>query len=367
MSKRLFLVVCMMAFVIFGLVFSPCIAKEKAPAPKYNFICQSIYAPPPANPNDPKYMVVNGWSKEIEKLSGGRVSFKWHHSSELIGMKELFRAVEAGTIDAGIYIGYYGNEVPEIDISSLPFLFIDWEQQRRFFKETEGGNLFREALANRNIIAHPCMSIAPHGFIIKQKKVAKVEDFAGLKAWTSGAIITEFQKGLGMSSVAVPPADVYTSLMYGTINIIYFPYYTPLTYKLHEVTKYMVRPEIISGYHMPGLFMNLKKWNALPQDIKDIFAQVNKRYDEDLSPRGAEALTKEGMEFGLNKGMEMIKLRRVDYEKMLEVAKKKSYSMYANKNQRCAKILEIALQHREKYIKEHPEALKTFLEKNLSD
>jgi len=97
--------------------------------------------------------------------------------------------------------------------------------------------------------------------------VYKVEDLKNKKIRTVG-LIAKVVKALGGVAVNISPSEQYMALQRGTVDGTANVIYGTRTYKLMEVTKYIILPPVYIG--MQDLFCNLDEYNKLPPDLQKI-------------------------------------------------------------------------------------------------
>jgi len=87
-------------------------------------------------------------------------------------------------------------------------------------------------------------------------------------------------QALGGSPVVLPGGQVYSALERGVVDGACWPTLGVLDLKWHEVAKYYVRPSF--GVSTLLVFMNLKKFNALPAEQQKILLEAGKQLELDV-------------------------------------------------------------------------------------
>jgi TRAP-type C4-dicarboxylate transport system substrate-binding protein len=224
--------------------------------------------------------------KKVEARSGGRVKFDIYHSAQLFGGKEEFAAVGRGDIDVGIpHDIYHTGEVPDLGITSLPFLFEDVDQALRILRAGLK-DMVRPKLekANNCVLLGWCV-FDPYQFYSK-KPISTIEDIKG-KVWAvSGTTHTKAIEVLGGSATMMSSGELYLALQTGTIDGCTRPLLTGVGRKLHEVTKYLT----LASFSPWGdlLIVNKDRWNKLPPDIQEVMRQAGREWEEQEFTMGKE-------------------------------------------------------------------------------
>jgi len=219
--------------------------------------------------------------KKVETRSGGRVKFDTYHSAQLFGGKEEFAAVGRGNIDVGIpHDIYHTGEVPELGITSLPFLFEDVDQAQRILRTG-----LKEMIRPKIEKANNCVLLGwavfdPYQFYSK-KPISTIEDIKGRIWGVSGTTHTKAIEVLGGSPTLMDSGELYLALQTGTIDGTTRPLLTGVGRKLNETAKYLT----LASFSPWGdiLIVNRDKWNKLPADVQEIMRQAGREWEEQQS------------------------------------------------------------------------------------
>lgn len=216
------------------------------------------------------------WAKEIEKRTGGRVTFKYYWAGSLVKARDLATAAGRGICDVallatgytrasfpltGIYEAVYITEKPDAACRAMSELYETRESLKAEWKNNNLKLLFFDMLGP-NIF----------GF---RNKVASLEELKGLKIRTSGKM-TNVAKKLGATAVSMSSAEVYEAMDRGLLDgYTNTSLASAATRSFPEVAPYMLDPRM-GNYACIETAMNLRTWNNLPSDIKEIISQVSK-------------------------------------------------------------------------------------------
>jgi TRAP-type C4-dicarboxylate transport system substrate-binding protein len=167
-------------------------------------------------------------------------------------------------------------------------------------------------------------STAPHQIATAKKKVATMDDFKGLRIRSQSGMPLNFLKELGASPVTISAPEMFESMQKGVIDGVSTDWSAILSFKLNELTKYVVDDPKM--YASPfWLIMNQKKWDSLPPDLQKIFT------DECGSVAAAAAFgavwdtaSAKAVEDAKKSGIEMVKVSADEQAKWQAAAKKVS-------------------------------------------
>jgi TRAP-type mannitol/chloroaromatic compound transport system substrate-binding protein len=215
------------------------------------------------------------WADDIFKISGGRMKVDIFATDEIVPAFEVFNAVQRGTLDAGhTWSGYTIGKYPADTLFAATPAFFDLLGYFTWMQAGGGKALWQEAYGNA-LKVFPAGMLWAEGGGWANKKIQKLSDFKGLKYRTVliwGQILAE----QGASVVTLPAGEIVPSLQRGTLDAAEFS--TPVTdlpLGFHEVAKYWYFPGLhqIAGFLQ--LLVNNKKWEALPNDLKEVVLAAN--------------------------------------------------------------------------------------------
>ncbi|MEZ5851705.1 MAG: TRAP transporter substrate-binding protein DctP [Hyphomicrobiaceae bacterium] len=203
------------------------------------------------------------------KESKGQLEIKLAYGAALGPEKQTPEAIKSGGYEGGqMCVGYYPNKMPLMSVLELPFLLPRKLADRAKVDEaTMTHPLVVKELAQRWNIKYFGPTALPAYEFMGNKKIAKAEDFKGVKVRISGLNAKALQK-FGAVPVVVTAPESYTALERGTIDSFGFPYaYSFGAYKLHEVSKFVTEGIAMAGFAcFQGV--SVTAFNKLPDDLK---------------------------------------------------------------------------------------------------
>jgi TRAP-type mannitol/chloroaromatic compound transport system substrate-binding protein len=211
------------------------------------------------------------FSKNVERLSGGKLEIKFFEPGALIPPLECFEAVSKGSIEScWTTPGYHTGKYPALAFfTTVPFgppvgEFFGW-------KWFGGGNQLRDEIyAKHGLIAIDSSAIAPETSGWFRREIKSVEELKGLKMRFFGLGAQVMQK-LGVSTQLLAAADIYPALERGVIEATEFSMPTMDT-KLgfHQIAKFNYFPGWHQQVSVGELLMNKAAWDALSDQNKAI-------------------------------------------------------------------------------------------------
>ena len=344
MKKTLFLFT---GIIIATFLFSATVQS----APVYNLRMNTPY-PPAITDKEAKYLTTKVFAQRVEAATNGKVKITIYFNSQLSPVAQGLSALKKGVADLWNGSSVWGGAVPESDVIWLPYAFRGPEHAMHVLRETEVGKIFDEAYRKQG---SKVLLYWPSGgmIFISKKPIRALEDVKGLKLRFSYAIWKNWYQRMGASPINVANAEQYEALMRGTADATIYPDYTIDTFKFSEVCKYVTEPAVVD----PGMcyiLVSLDKWNSIPADLQKTIEKVAAEIEKEsllLSERMAEEVLRKASE----KGVQMIKLTRTEFEKFKDSAMP-AWEEFAAKSPECAKMVKIIKEDIQQWEKTRPES-----------
>ena len=228
--------------------------------------------------DNPRNQASEEFGRVATEASKGKLKAEMFFNNQLArGEAAHLEGVQLGTIDVtpigSAPLG--GIFEPKFLPLDLPFLFssqehawrvVDGPLGQELMKLMEakgvksfcfgGGWGFRNMLSNKRPIVHP-------------------DDMKGqtIRVQESPTYVA-MMKALGANPVPMPWGEVYLAMKQGTVDGMELPVFVVVSDKFYEVTKYY---SLTKHTYPPVLwFANLKKYNAMPADLKEAMDKAGK-------------------------------------------------------------------------------------------
>ena len=210
----------------------------------------------------------------FNKAANGEMVIELYTADQLVPQGELFRAVQAGTIDAAQSDDDFGGarrSTSRCSRAYFPFAsrysldvpaLWHWYGLKEIWEEAYA------EVAGRDLAHRPARGI-PCNFATT-KPIKSVADLKGLRVYmfpTGGQFMAQF----GVVPVSLPYEDVQPAIQTGELDGICWCGITECyTVGWADVTKYYLTNNI-SGAWAGSYFVNTEKWNAVPEHLKQLF------------------------------------------------------------------------------------------------
>lgn len=293
------------------------------------------------------------WKTEVEKRTAGKVKIDTYPGGTLLGAKNMFDGVAAGTADIGnTATSYFPGMFPVIEFVDLPVGWPNatvasaalWELTEKYKpKELEKFKVLT-------------MFTCPPANIMSMKPILSLEDLKGypLRASGTGAKILEL---LGSSAVGMPQSDVPEAIQKGVIKGNVSSLEVLKDFKYAEYCKHVTANLNLFVVSF-AVVMNQKKWEALPADVKKVMEDL--RLDQAIwTGRYVDNHVKEAMKWSeQTHNVQVYKLSPKElsrWEAMLKPMIDKHLKDVEAKGLPAKAIYEDMMKLKEKYSKQFPD------------
>lgn len=264
------------------------------------------------------------WGKNfcdtVNKLSGGRMVLEYYPPGAIVPPMEALNAVRDGILD--VNYGYSGMWIGQFLAAPLfcstpggfgPQDFLMW-------MEYGGGKeLHREMYTNYNVEPIIAGAIGMEIFMWSNKPFKTVEDMKGAKLRMM-PLMGEVLKDKGLSIAFLPAGEILPSLDRKVLDAA--------EYSIPAFDKTLGFQDVCKYYHYPGihqptgateLLINKKKWDQLPDDLKDVVRYAAKIGIIDTWLQG-EYLNIKALEEFEKKGAQRVVMDSASVDQMIQWA-----------------------------------------------
>jgi len=204
------------------------------------------------------------WKQEVEQRTGGTLKINTYPGGTLLGAKDIFDGVIAGTADIGNFaMSYQPGRFPVSEAMDLPHFFKDAKASSRILAELI--ETFRPAeFAQVKVLA---VFTCPPAVVMSTKEVKTLADLKNMPLRSSGTG-AEVMKRLGASPVAMPQSDVPDALQKGVVkgNVSSGEVLKDMNYAAYCPFVFKTDLCVISF----AVVMNKARYDALPPDVKQV-------------------------------------------------------------------------------------------------
>jgi TRAP-type C4-dicarboxylate transport system substrate-binding protein len=210
------------------------------------------------------------WMAEVERLTGGKVSFEYYPSEQLGKAKDLLTLTQAGVADIGYVVpSYVSEKMPLSAVAELPGSFsTGCAGTLAYYKLAAGDGI----LAKREFVPNSARMIftlvlPPYQVFTAKAKLDSYKSINGLKLRTAGGAMDATVRAFGGVPVRMAAPEIYESLSRGTIDGMLLPYASIVSYDLAGLTKFSTMDENFGSAVLTYL-IGEAKWKKLSPDVQ---------------------------------------------------------------------------------------------------
>lgn len=214
---------------------------------------------------DCQWVVPLKFTELLRKHTNGRVDCSVHPAGELVGPREIWTAVSAGTIDAGATLSVYeGGTHPEFSFGLGTVYTIP--EHYEIMHAGALDILQRQAL-RENVRIMGYFPLVPYYAVSMKYGFAKtLEDLKGKKIRSMGGVSASFLKKVGAGTVTLPMSEVPAALQTGVVDGIHTGIAGPYAMHLWDVAPYFTANG--HGDNDFYILINEHVYRKLPPDVK---------------------------------------------------------------------------------------------------
>ncbi|MDD2455290.1 MAG: TRAP transporter substrate-binding protein [Kiritimatiellae bacterium] len=204
------------------------------------------------------------WREEVEQRTDGKVKINTFPGGTLLGARDIFDGVIAGTADIGNFaMSYQPGRFPVSEGMDLPHFF----DSAKTASVILAGLLDAMKPAEFEKVKVLTVFTCPPAVVMSAKEVKTLEDLKNMPLRSSGTG-AEVLKRLGASPVAMPQSDVPDALQKGVVkgNVSSAEVLKDMNYAAYCPYVYKADLSVISF----AVVMNREKYETLPADVKAV-------------------------------------------------------------------------------------------------
>jgi len=242
----------------------------------------------------------NDFAKKVNDMAGGRLKIEVLPSGAVVPAFQLLEAVNKGTLDGGhgVVAYHYGKNSALALWGSGPAYGMDPNMVLAWHNYGGGKALLEEIYKSINMdvvsYLYGPMPTQPLGWF--KKPIAKVEDLKGLKYRTVGLAVDIFTE-LGAAVNPLPGSEIVPALDRGLIDAAEFNNASSdRALGFPDVAKNCMLQSFHQSTEQFEILFGKAKYNALPQELKNIIDYAVQAASADMSWKAIERNSKDYIE-----------------------------------------------------------------------
>ncbi|RLV57117.1 ABC transporter substrate-binding protein [Aeromicrobium phragmitis] len=221
-----------------------------------------------SNATSDQSKTVQRWAEDVERLTDGEVTVRFHYSESLVGADESVAATLDGRVDlAQVGSLYAASDLSMYTASELPFESTNPEAHLRTLSRLyEENGTFREDFDRQGVRLLFALPIG-NAVLGYTSPVQSIDDIKGTSV-RAGGLLSQVMVAAGVNPVAMTATDVYESMERGIVDG-----YTSLgmsnlpTFGLSTSTPHLVDPGV-GAYGSSIVVMNEDLFQDMPEEYQ---------------------------------------------------------------------------------------------------
>lgn len=249
---------------------------------------------------------VNVFGKNLKEISNDSLDLKTF-GPDVVPINEQFQPIQMGVFDL-----LFTTSVYHMGTTSMGIAIEATEADPVKRREAKLISYMDAHYAKLGVKLLAVIPVANYNFITSKPIADSGPSFSGLKLRVP-PIMAPIVKAFGASSVNIPPGELYTGMQKGVIDGFSFLAIGLKDFKIHEVSKYLIRPTF--GYVSFSIFMNKARFDKLKSNQqKFIIAAAMKSETDAMSVFRQKQIEEE--KFLISNGMQTMDLPLSEQKKL---------------------------------------------------
>jgi TRAP-type C4-dicarboxylate transport system substrate-binding protein len=206
--------------------------------------------------------------QEIEKNSGGRITFQMNWAQSLLKANEEYEGIINGVADVGRTILYTQSNLYQLlSLGMLPYAGKDPANIYKAITEIINKGYANNDLKGLHLFC--TTGTSSYAFLFRNKKPMTLSELSRMKVRNPGGYMGSMLTALGATPVGLTSPEIYDALSKNMIEAVYWMRDSFVAYKTYEMGKYLLNFDA-NVFSTVVVIMNEKTWNSLPKDLQDI-------------------------------------------------------------------------------------------------
>lgn len=227
------------------------------------------------------HQALEGFKADVEKATNGEVKVQLFPAEQAFKAAENHPAVARGAFEAAVATNFqWGNTIPEMSVTTIPYLFTDLEKIKRF-PGSEAEKLLDRKLAAKGVTNIAWFYITRQSIFTSGKKpLITVDDFKGVKIRGLNAIADAGFAAIGAAPTPMAAPDVYNALQTGALDAGLTDLSAAVSRRFYEVQKYGTVTDHFSVYF--HLYANPAWLEKLPAAHRQAVLAAGAKAEKDV-------------------------------------------------------------------------------------
>lgn len=224
------------------------------------------------------------FAQDVRAASAGRVDVQLFGAEQLFKATQNHAAVAKGDIEAAVILSIsWGATIPEMAVTSIPFMLSRAQQLQRF-PQSSAAQYLNTKLKSKGVVNIGWLLDDNWAIFTSAKKpLIQPADFRGIKIRGQSKLTDEGLIAMGASPSSMPGSEVYQALLAGVIDAGYTGVAAAYSRRYYEAQKFGTVAPITTVY--ANLVVNPRWWSSLPEDIRKSIETAARTAEVRLLPK----------------------------------------------------------------------------------
>ena len=199
---------------------------------------------PPAHP---LHKTAQAWAQSIKQASGGTISIAIYPSQQLGKAIDHYDMTVKGIADVSyINVGYQAGRMLVANAAQLPFMMDNADNGSRAY------DVWYRPYAQKDMpgVKLCLMFVHDPGTFHSKVRISSPDQIKGLKVRPAQAVVADWVKLLGASTVNVSAPEAREALERGVADAITFPWESVYLFGINKVTRFHIDAHVHHGLRM---------------------------------------------------------------------------------------------------------------------
>ncbi len=219
--------------------------------------------------------MMEAFAAEVKAATNGEVEVQIFPAEQAAKAAENHPAVARGGVEAAASVNFqWGNTIPEMNLTVIPFLVADLDKLKKWF-DSPIAQVLEAKLEQRGVKNLMWLYTTRQTIFTGSRPIVSPADFKGLKIRGLNKLADQGLIALGAAPSAMAAPEVYQALQSGVLDAAQTDVSAAVSRRFYEVQKFgTVSPQFSVWYHV---YMNPAWWNGLSAAHKDAIKKVARK------------------------------------------------------------------------------------------
>jgi len=219
--------------------------------------------------------LIAAFAADVKAMTNGEIEVQIFPAEQAAKAAENHPSVARGGVEAAASVNFqWGNTIPEMNLTVIPFLIADLDKLKRWF-DSPIAQILEAKLEQRGVKNLMWLYTTRQTIFTGSKPIRAPGDFKGLKIRGLNKLADQGLIALGAAPSAMAAPEVYQALQSGVLDAAQTDVSAAVSRRFYEVQKFgTVSPQFSVWYHV---YVNPAWWNGLSAAHKDTLKKAARK------------------------------------------------------------------------------------------